>query len=87
MATGLEIYSALRNATRQLTVGGCYTINHVDAHDLCKLKASDLVSRGYGEQLAEEIGTALLKNDLGPLGQAMGGITFVINTNVPRLKL
>jgi hypothetical protein len=72
MPTGLEIYDALRNATRSLPAGSEFTLNAVEAYDLRKLRPSDLTSRGYDERIAEEVSSALSSGDYGPLGKSMG---------------
>lgn len=72
MATGLEMYGALREATQGLAPGTEFRINAIDARDLCKLRPSDLISQGYDEKIAEEISSALLNGDFGPLGTSRG---------------
>lgn len=72
MATGLDMYDALRNATRKLPAGSKFAVNAVEAYALRKLKPSDLVSRGYEQKTAEVVSSALLNGDYGPLGKSMG---------------
>ena len=42
MATGLEMYDALKDATADLVIGSEFTINTIDSYDLCTLTVSDL---------------------------------------------
>jgi len=84
MATGLEMYDALKDATSHLEVGSEFTINAIDSYDLCKLTVSDLESRGYDRKVAEEVSGALLQNDFEPFGRSLG-LTIHISPDAPRL--
>jgi len=86
VATGLEMYDALREATREVPAGSEFTVNAVKAYDLCKLKPSDLVSRGYDEKIAEEVSSALLEGNYDPLAKSMG-FRLSVSNDAPRLLL
>lgn len=72
MASGLEVFDALKNATSHLPAGSVFVLQRLDAHDLRKLKPSDLVSRGYDERVAERVSSALMQNNIGPLSDSLG---------------
>lgn len=84
MATGLKMFDALRNATRSLTSGSRFEVNTVESYHLRKLKTSDLTSLGYAEKIAEEVSSALLNGDYGPLGKSMG-LQLSISADAPKL--
>ena len=84
MTTGLDVYDALKAATADLGVGSEFTINTIDSHDLCKLKVSDLESRGYDTNVAEEVSGALLQRDFGAFRQSIG-LTIRISPDAARL--
>jgi hypothetical protein len=84
MATGIEVYQALRSTTSNLSMGSDYFINKEDALDLRKLKTSDLVSFHFEEKTAEEVSAALREGDFGPLGQAMG-LRLAVQDDAERL--
>ncbi len=84
MATGIEMYDALRKATRTLPKGSEFTVNIVESYDLGKLKPSDLISRGYSERIANEVSSALFIRDYGPLGSRMG-LRLAISNDAPPL--
>ena len=84
MATGLEVYNAIRSATAGLGAGSEFSVNTIDSYDLRKLKVSDLVELGYTEGIAKEVSSALLKGDVGPLGRSMG-LRLEVNALAPRL--
>lgn len=81
MATGVEMYRALRKAARELSE---FAINRIDALDLQKLEASDLVSLDFDEQIAEEVSAALHRGDLEPLGQIMS-LRLYVSPDAPAL--
>ncbi len=72
MATGPKMYEALWQATKALEQDSEFTINSNDAKDLCKLRPSDLMDRGYDRRTAKGVSTALNQGDVGRLGEAMG---------------
>lgn len=72
MATGLEVFDALRKATKLLPAGSCFSISLFDSYDLCKLSSSDLTSRGFDESTAEEVRSDLLNGRLDKLGRSLG---------------
>ena len=84
MATGLEMYDALKAATAGIEAGSEFTVNTIDSYDLCKLKVSDLVSRGYDEGIAEEVSGALLRRDFVPFGRRIG-LTIRVSSDAPQL--
>ncbi|MCS6908517.1 MAG: hypothetical protein RML93_11645 [Anaerolineales bacterium] len=63
MASGLGMYDALRNATRELPAGSEFALNAAEAYDLSKLIPSDLRSRDYDGKTADEVSSALLNGD------------------------
>ncbi len=84
MATGPEMYDALKNATAMLPVGSQFGIHQRDEKDLFKLNKKDLISRGYGPVVAETVDDALLRRgDIGPLGDSMGLVLFVDKNALP----
>jgi hypothetical protein len=72
MATGLELYDALKSATKELKQGERYSINLCDSLDLRKLTEPDLLSRGFSPEVAHEACVALRRGDVENLGRAMG---------------
>jgi hypothetical protein len=84
MATGLEMYDALYRATRRLTYGAHFTVNSIEAIDLQRLEAADLVARGYNQETAKNVSAALLSGDLGPLGDRLG-LLLAASQDAPRL--
>lgn len=84
MATGIEMYTALRQATRQICAGGEFTINAVEEYDLRKLRPSDLVALGFDQTIAEEVSSSLLNGDCGPLAHRMG-LRLLVRHDAPRL--
>jgi hypothetical protein len=70
--TGLQAFDALKKATKGKELGNDHAIDWETALDLRKLKTSDLVALGYDETEAERVSGALLKGDVGPLGESMG---------------
>lgn len=84
MATGLEMYDALKIATADLQSGSEFTINTLDSYDLYKLSISDLLSRGYDEKVAEEVFGALSQDNLKPFGRTRG-LVIHVSSHAPRL--
>ena len=84
MATGVEMYDALKAATADLGIGDKFTINTVESYDLCKLTVSDLESRGFDTRVAEEVSGALLERDFVPFARSLG-LTIRISPDAPRL--
>lgn len=84
MATGLEMYDALRRATGLLPAGSVFRVNAVEAHDLRKLTVRDLVSRDVDEKIAEGVSSALLDGNYELLARSMGLRLHVVR-NAPRL--
>ncbi len=72
MATGLECYDALKTATADLPIGSDYVLNQIERFDLFKLTASDLISRGFDEFIAECVSADLLNQELDELSKTMG---------------
>ena len=85
MATGLEMYDALKAATRDLPDGGSFVINPNDALDLRKLTSGDLVSRGFDDEIAEAVSRDLLEGHLNTLGRALGIHHLEVRKRVPNL--
>jgi len=84
MATGIQMYNVIKEATADYPVGAEFLIHKVDANDLIKLRPSDLESLGYDLGVAEGVSSAVREQDFGPLGRTMG-IRFVFNSDAPRL--
>jgi len=84
MATGLQTYDALKDATADLEIDSEFTINTIDSRELCKLTVSDLESRGYDRKDAEEVSGALLQNDFEPFARRLR-LKIRITANAPRL--
>ena len=61
-----------------------FTLNTLEAHDLQKLRPSDLIDRGYSETTAEEVSTALREGNYAPLAQSMG-LRLSVSHEVPKL--
>jgi hypothetical protein len=72
MATGLEMYNALRKAIGARNSNGVLKINRSDKADLCKLSVTDLESLGYDRATAERVGNDLSNDSLGELGKSLG---------------
>ena len=84
MASGLEAYNALRRITTGLRAGSDFSVNTIDSYDLRKLKINELVALGFAEKIAEEVSTALLNGDFGPLGRSLG-LRLKIDADAPSL--
>jgi hypothetical protein len=84
MATGLEMYDALKEAIESAGYPSEFKVQIVESRDLRKLRTSDLMSRGYNEKVAEEASGALLKGDFGPLSEAIG-VKLVISADADSL--
>ena len=84
MATGLEMYDAVHDATRRFQPGSAFTINTLDSTDLRKLTIDDLLSRHYGESVAEEVSSALFNGDFKPFARSLG-IRLVLSDDAPPL--
>lgn len=72
MATGLEMFDALKRATADIPIGGRFDVNSFDAKDLMKLTDDDLRTRGFDSILAQQIDRDLMSGRLTELGNAMG---------------
>lgn len=72
MATGPEMLESIRQVTAGQPAGAEHWIDTHQQLDLCKLKVSDLTHADFDEQIAETVVGALNKQDVGPLGNAMG---------------
>ena len=83
MATGTEMYNAVRQATTG-RIGMDFAIHPVDASDLNKLVPADLQTLGYDLSVAENVSEALYKSDYGPLERILS-IHFVFDHDAPRL--
>jgi hypothetical protein len=84
MATGLELYDALKAATRALPRDGTFLINPNDALDLRKLTVGDLVSRGVDGEIAEAVSRDLLDGNVETFGRALG-VHLEVKKRVPNL--
>src|SRR4051794_7147915 len=72
MATGLEMYDALKAATRGLPYDCTFVINPNDALDLRKLTVGDLMARGFDGEKAQVVSRDLLDGNFETFGQALG---------------
>jgi len=84
MATGLEMFDALRHVTDGLPTGAEFKINRFDAEDLRQLSATDLVSAGLDDPAAKRVAQDLANGNLGELG-AMIGVRLSIAHEVKNL--
>ncbi len=84
MATGPQMFDVLRHAMRERTAGSEILINSLEAKDLQKLRPSDLIERGYGEEIAEQVCTALLMGDYDALADSMR-LRLRLSYDAPRL--
>lgn len=71
MASGLEMYRALREKTKGLPAGSVVKINVHDSRDLCKLTADELVEVGFDEVVAKRVRSDLLAGSVTELGKAL----------------
>lgn len=72
MPSGTEMLTTIKTVTQQLPPGSEHWIEITEKLDLCKLGVSDLIALGHDEKSAERIVTALNRQDVGPLGEAIG---------------
>lgn len=72
MASGLEMFDALKRGLSSLPLNGHFHVNGFDAKDLMKLAKNDLVLRGFDPDVAERVNRDLLKGSLAELGRAIG---------------
>lgn len=72
MATGLEMFDALKRATAGLPIGSRYEINTFDAKDLMKLTEDDLRTLGFDAIVAARVDRDLLGGNLTEFGKAIG---------------
>jgi len=71
--TGLEAFDLLYATTREFPFGSALEINPVDVCDLCKLTPRMLMSRGFSEESAEEVSSAMfISGDISVLGRCLG---------------
>lgn len=84
MATGPEMFDALKRRTAALSIGSRFQVNGFDANDLMKLSDDDLVERGFDRAVAERVDCDLLKGSLAELGKAIG-IDLSIGRQAPNL--
>jgi hypothetical protein len=84
MATGLEMFNALRQATAGLRAGAQFNLNRFDADDLKQLSVSELVSIGWDSPKAELVVRDLANGKLVELGTALG-VRLCITTEVKNL--
>lgn len=72
MATGLEMFDALKRAMANQSVGSRFEVNTFDAKDLMKLTECDLVARGFDPAVAMQVERDLLSGSLSELGKSLG---------------
>jgi hypothetical protein len=84
MATGLEMFDALKRRIAALSIGSRFQVNGFDAKDLMKLTENDLMDRGFDRAIAERVDHDLLKGSLAELGKAIG-IDLSIDRQAPNL--
>ncbi len=71
MATGLEMFDALRQATSRLAARAEFKINDFDTEDLMRLSAADLARRGFDPSIAERVARDLAGGRLDELSAAL----------------
>ena len=72
MASGIEMYRALKQATAELPDGSEFSINPSDRCDLSTLTQVDLTSLGLNPDIAHAVEQDLLHGSVNELGKAMG---------------
>ncbi|HEV3163705.1 MAG TPA: hypothetical protein VGZ22_06665 [Isosphaeraceae bacterium] len=72
MATGLDMFDAVKAAAESLPTGGVLTINEADAHDLTKLTQGDLITRGFSQEHARHVCAELAEGRFEALAEALG---------------
>jgi hypothetical protein len=72
MATGLEMYRAVKKATERLNGAGILKINASDKRDLCQLNEPELEFLGFDKGSAERIANELSHGNLTELGKTLG---------------
>lgn len=84
MATGLEMFDALKRRAAALPAGSRFAVNTFDAKDLMKLTQDDLQSRSFDSGVAERVDRDLQRGSLTQLGKAMG-VELVIDRKAENL--
>lgn len=84
MASGLEMFQALRARTKDLSTGSTFLVNIFDKLDLCKLTPEDLRSVGFSQSVAEQVSANLMNQSLDALGNALG-LKLVVDKNALNL--
>ncbi len=72
MASGPQALENPRLHVKEKTADSGHWVDVPEKLDLCKLRKSDLTAAGFEEKIAERIATALNRQDLAPLGNALG---------------
>ncbi len=72
MASGPQALENLRLHVKEKTADSDHWVDVPEKLDLCKLRKSDLRAAGFDDKIAERIATALNRQDLAPLGNALG---------------
>jgi len=72
MATGPEMFAALKSAMTSRPTENPFRVNSIDAKDLGKLTAAHLVSMGFDEDVADRVSAELLNGGLETLGRHLG---------------
>lgn len=87
MATGLEMFDALKEAVDGLPARSPFKINRFDEKDLCKLTEAELESRGFDEKTADEVSSEMFRTgSVKTLGERLG-VKLVVTTGVRNLIL
>ena len=85
MATALQIFDALEEATAGLQPGSQFTLNSADQVELFKLTEGDLMARHLSRNRAQEILYGLWNKNLEPLARSLG-VKLAFSEDAPLLK-
>jgi hypothetical protein len=72
MASGSEMFDALRKAIKPMQSGESFDVNLSDALELGKLTEDDLLAKGFGPEEARRVEADLHRGNLSELGRALG---------------
>lgn len=84
MATALEIFDALEEATADLDEGSEFIMNSREGLELSKLTEADLMSRHLGKNRAEEVAHHLGDRNFEALAATLG-VKLIFSDDAPRL--
>jgi hypothetical protein len=84
MATALDVFDALEEATAELEPGSEFALNTEDRLLLLDLTVADLKSRHMGKNRIDEVLHGLSTQDLEPLSGTLG-VKLSVTDDAPRL--